>query len=311
MAQLKETCPFYVLSLDGGGSLGVYTLGILVELERLVGTKLSTVFDLVYGTSTGAIIASLVALGERAQPTIRDSYFEIAPNIMKHWLPRTRSSALERYAREIYGEKTFSSFLTGVGIVATRVEDGRPMVFKRHARQAHGRRASFVPGFGCAIADAVVASCSAYPLFLRKVVSTSEYGDRELVDGGFTANNPALLAIADALGPLRIQRSDIRVLSLGTGTFPPNRRISLGLLNAVSTTRTVMTLLEASSNTIDTFRSLLFGDIQTLRISESFAELAYRTDFIESDVTKLRRIYQLGRESFARNEAALTRFFCP
>ena len=311
MEQLRQSRPFYILSLDGGGSLGVYTLGILVELERLVGTKLSTIFDLVYGTSTGAIIASLVALGERTQPTICERYFEIAPNIMKHWLPRRRSGALERYARQVYGERTFRSFLTGVGIVATRVEDGRPMVFKRHVHQAHGNRASFVPGFGCTIADAVVASCSAYPLFLRKSVSTCEYGDRELVDGGFTANNPTLLAIADALGPLQIQRSDIRVLSLGTGSFPPNRRASLGLLNAVNTTRTFMTLLEASSNTIDTFRSLLFDDIRTLRISESFANLAYRTDFIESDAKKLKRVYQLGRRSFAKNEAALTRFFAP
>ena len=71
MEQLKESSrPFYILSLDGGGSLGVYTLGILVELERLVGTKLLNIFDLVYGTSTGAIIASLVALGEPTQPTI-------------------------------------------------------------------------------------------------------------------------------------------------------------------------------------------------------------------------------------------------
>ena len=70
-----------------------------------------------------------------------------------------------------------------------------------------------------------------------------------------------------------------------------------------------MTLLEASSNTIDTFRSLLFGDIRTLRISESFADPTYRTDFMESDATKLKRIYQLGRRSFAKNEAALTHFF--
>lgn len=308
MEQLKENRPFYILSLDGGGSLGVYTLGILVEIERLVETRLSTTFDLVYGTSTGAIIASLIAMGERVRPTIWQHYLEIAPSIMKHWLPRRRSRALERHARKIYGENTFRSFRTGVGIVATHVEDGKPVVFKQHVRQAHGGRASFVPGFGCTIADAVVASCSAYPLFLSRVVSTCEYGDRELVDGGFAANNPALLAIADALGPLQIPRSDIRVLSLGTGMFPPRRRVSLGLLNAVNTTRTVMTLLKTSSNTIDTFRTLLFGDIRTLRISESFADPAYRTDFIESDARKLEKVYQLGRRSFAKNEAALTRF---
>ena len=38
---------------------------------------------------------------------------------------------------------------------------------------AGSRSGTFVPGFGCTIADAVQASCSAYPFFDRKFVTTA------------------------------------------------------------------------------------------------------------------------------------------
>lgn len=54
---------FRVPSLDGGGAKGFYTLSALKEIEALVGCPLCEKFDLIYGTSTGAIIATL--LGRR------------------------------------------------------------------------------------------------------------------------------------------------------------------------------------------------------------------------------------------------------
>ena len=63
-----------VLTLDGGGAKGFYTLGVLKEIEAMVGCPLHQKFDLVFGTSTGAIIASLIALGHvhpAALPQVR------------------------------------------------------------------------------------------------------------------------------------------------------------------------------------------------------------------------------------------------
>jgi uncharacterized protein len=48
--------------LPSGGAKGFYTLGALTEIEALVGCKLSTKFDLIFGTSTDAIIAALLGL---------------------------------------------------------------------------------------------------------------------------------------------------------------------------------------------------------------------------------------------------------
>jgi len=60
-----------ILSLDGGGIRGVLTLEILAELEKQLKTelngddnfRLSTFFDYIGGTSTGAIIAAGLSLG--------------------------------------------------------------------------------------------------------------------------------------------------------------------------------------------------------------------------------------------------------
>ncbi|BDB29039.1 hypothetical protein CTP10_R64520 (plasmid) [Cupriavidus sp. P-10] len=60
-----KTCR--ILALDGGGAKGFYTLGVLKQLEALLGGEpLATKFDLIFGTSTGAI-ASLLALGNSAK----------------------------------------------------------------------------------------------------------------------------------------------------------------------------------------------------------------------------------------------------
>jgi hypothetical protein len=106
-----------------------------------------------------------------------------------------------------------------VGIVATKWLIEKPMIFKGNISQAHGRTGTFVPGFGVSIADAVQSSCSAYPFFNRKIVSTSCGDEIELFDGGFCANNPSLYALADALGPMGKKIEDIRLISVGVGVY--------------------------------------------------------------------------------------------
>ena len=299
--------PFFILSLDGGGSLGVYTLGVLVEIERMLSVPLHETFDLAYGTSTGAIIASMIALGEDVETTIKDRYFSLAPDVMGQMTARARSARLTKYATDYFGEKTFDDFRMNIGIVATHLDYNRPTVFKRTIDQAHGSSASFKPGFGVKISDAVIASCAAYPVFTKKVIVTPNHGVRTIIDGGFTANNPILFALTDALGPLNIRREDIRILSIGTGSYPEQWRWKWKLFNAFPTTRIMLKLLKTSSNTVETLRQLLFGDIRTIRIDDTSTD--FKTDFIESRPAKLETIFQLGRKSFEKAESELRGLF--
>ena len=122
---------------------------VLVEIERMLDKPLHETFELVYGTSTGAIIASMVALGDDIAETIHNRYFKLAPAVRRKRFPRTRMVELRRYTRKIYRKKTFDYFLINIGIVTTDLEHNRPRVFKRTVDQAHRAAASFVPGFGC------------------------------------------------------------------------------------------------------------------------------------------------------------------
>src|ERR1700760_2048919 len=93
--------PFRILALDGGGAKGFYTLGVLSEIEALVGTPLSSNFDLIFGTSTGSIIAALLARGESVSK-IRALYEEKVPAIMSACNTTVRTRLLHSAVREIF-----------------------------------------------------------------------------------------------------------------------------------------------------------------------------------------------------------------
>src|SRR5439155_11838233 len=59
--------PFGILSLDGGGIRGAFTAAFAAEVEKRLGRPLADYFDLIAGTSTGAIIAVALALREPAE----------------------------------------------------------------------------------------------------------------------------------------------------------------------------------------------------------------------------------------------------
>ena len=54
---------FKILSIDGGGIRGIFSAHILKRIEDEYNIKLKDHFDLIAGTSTGAIIAGSVAWG--------------------------------------------------------------------------------------------------------------------------------------------------------------------------------------------------------------------------------------------------------
>jgi predicted acylesterase/phospholipase RssA len=136
-----------VLALDGGGAKGFYTLGALKEIEGMIGCPLHQRFDLVFGTSTGAIIAALVCLGKSVDEIVA-LYREHVIKVMAAWLPRSKSAALETLATEIFGNQNFSAVKTRIGIVATNWVFERPYIFKAEVQQAYTRKTTFVPGFG-------------------------------------------------------------------------------------------------------------------------------------------------------------------
>ncbi|MGH9770123.1 MAG: patatin-like phospholipase family protein [Candidatus Acidiferrales bacterium] len=308
---LSSSGPYLILSLDGGGAKGFYSLGVLKELEAMLGRRLCECFDLIFGTSTGAIIAALLALGYSVDE-IHALYKKHVPAIMRKRNRRAKSAALKHLAENVFETRTFADVKTGIGIVATRWQLETPMIFKGDVAQAHGRRATFVPGFGCTIADAVQASCSAYPFFKRFVITTGRGEQIELFDGGYCANNPTLYAIADAVIALKRQRPDLRVVSVGVGVYPepshwnPKRWVK-GIAKQTWIIQLLQKTLNVNTFSMEQLRSILFNDICTVRINDTFERPEMATDLMESNLVKLNLLYQQGGQSFAKHEAELTK----
>ena len=301
---------FRVLSLDGGGAKGFYTLGVLKEVEAMVGRRLCESFDLVFGTSTGAIIAALICLGKSIDE-IESLYRTHVVSIMARWLPTSKSAALQQLAEEVFGDAEFSAVKTRIGIVATNWKFERPYIFKSDPRQAYTRQASFVPGFGVRIGDAVQASCSAYPLFCRKSVITNDCTSVLLADGGYCANNPTLYAIADATAALKVAPKQVRVVSIGVGEYPAPTRSMFSVMRWMQylfTVRLLQKTMEINTQSMEQLREVLFSHVPTIRINERYTEPEMAADMLEHDMEKLQLLWARGRQSFEEHEAQLKAF---
>lgn len=296
--------------------MGFYTLGVLKELEALLPEPIHQSFDLIFGTSTGSIIAALLSLGHPVE-AIHQTYKRHIPKIMGTNCPRAKSAALQFAAAEVFGDVGFDAVQTGLGIVSVKWKLETPMIFKRSKTQAHGRRATFVPGFGCTIAEAVEASCSAYPFFERKVVTTCNGDKFELMDGGYCANNPTLYAIVDATLALGFSQENCRVLSIGCGQYPEPRYNMIQEIKRYGTVGCLMRrfwlvqllqkMFKVNTSSMNQLCHLLFKDVQTVRVSESFSKPEMATDMFEHDLDKLNLLRQQGAESFGQHESAIVK----
>ncbi|MGD0820903.1 MAG: patatin-like phospholipase family protein [Desulfomonilia bacterium] len=304
-AEYQRDGIFRILALDGGGAKGFYTLGVLKEIEGMLKCPLYKRFDLVFGTSTGAIIASLIALGYEIDE-IHNLYKTHVPSVMAKSFPSSRSAELSKLAKEVFGDRSFEDVKTRIGIVTTRWMTEKPMIFKGSIEQAHGRQGTFIPGFGVSIADAVQASCSAYPFFKRKIVNTATGDKIELLDGGYCANNPTLYAIAEAVSGLQKERKDIRAVNVGVGIYPePKPSFKMRIARNLVSVQLLQKTLEINTQSMDQLREVLFKDVTTIRISDTFDQPELATDLLEHDLDKLNLLRQRGRESFAAREAQL------
>ena len=129
--------PKRILSLDGGGVRGMLSIGILEHLERTIEeiegrpVRLGEWFDLIGGTSTGSIIATLLALGYRVAE-IRDLYEQFAPLVFKRywhlmgWQAKFDARNFKRECDRLVGTRRLDSedILTGLGIVLKRLDTG-------------------------------------------------------------------------------------------------------------------------------------------------------------------------------------------
>ncbi len=217
----------YILSLDGGGVLGIATLYTLLEIDKMLkekfGEGICVVFDLYSGTSVGGMISSALACGR--EPSELKDYLN--NNIKKVFYRRGFSWPFtNRYSssvkREFIAGILPSIKMNGNAVVRGDIStsDGpchiiKPLVIPTY--NATRRKAEVFKTTGRKAANTllldVIDATSAVPTYFPPVyLGTSKY-----VDGGVAAcKDPCMCAYSEARS--RWKDCKIKVLSIGTGT---------------------------------------------------------------------------------------------
>ena len=233
--------PYRVLSLDGGGMRGIYTAAFLARLTdqfaRIRGKPaldLGRGFDLITGTSTGAIVGCALAIG-RPMSEIIGLYRKHGPKIFPHRVAgkgsaiyratqgsryvRAGDKALRHALEATLGDTTMLDVFCGRGISlsipAVLMSEHRAWVFKK--TPCSGVRDDNYP-----LIDVCMAS-SAAPIYRSLAAindpNTPDGPQQVFADGGLWANNPVMVGLVDALTISSPDRP-IEIFSLGTCPRP-------------------------------------------------------------------------------------------
>ena len=228
--------PKRLLSIDGGGLCGLIPAESLVlieeQLNQLTGQELPLCqrFDMIGGTSTGAILAAGLSLGMKAAQ-LRDFYLDFGKEIFTKvfWPVRLwhsyPSEPLERRLKEKFGEGTTlgdPKLKTKVLIVAKNATLGTTWFFDNNPDGKYFSTNRSLPLWQ------IVRASSAAPTFfppqkIRAADAKGQVRDNEFIDGGVSSyNNPSLQLFLEATDPQYKYAwptgpDKLLLLSLGTG----------------------------------------------------------------------------------------------
>jgi len=166
VAPKPTRAPHVALALGGGAARGFAHIGVIEVLEEN-----GIHPDLVAGTSAGSLVAALYASGKTGPEMARMATTMDESAITDWSFPGRgliRGEALARYVREATGNKPIEQMKIALGIVATDLDNGRPILFRRGD-----------------VGTAVRASSAVPAVFQPVRIGTHEY-----VDGGLASPVP-------------------------------------------------------------------------------------------------------------------------
>lgn len=231
-----EKQKFKILALDGGGIRGVVTACILQEVEKQVGKPLNQYFDLITGTSTGSILAAGLAIGMKPEELIEvyqkrgGEIFNsswIRKKISWVWGAKYSNEGLIKVVREELSKKL------GKEITLCQVSEKTSTELLIFAYDTLHRNTTFFTSKcpeshrwfnDMKLWEICVASASAPTFFPPYEFKWTDPNDSEKkewnfphVDGGVSANCPAIAALGHVMQVKNKRLEDISILSIGTG----------------------------------------------------------------------------------------------
>lgn len=259
-----------VLSLAGGGFLGLYTAVVLEALEARAGEPLARRFDLLAGTSIGGVLAlalafeipmsRLVSLFKEHGPAVFSSralpsgtvgrLLDLSRSVLG---PKYSGDALRAALRADIGHQRLADALHPLVIPAVDVELCQTKIFKTpHAPASQG------DGELSAV-DVAMAACAA-PAYFPAV----RIGRRLYADGGLFAVAPDQVALHELEHFMGVDPKRVSMLSIGTATahYRPAEGVSddSGAVGWLADGRLVLTLLSAQQQHVQAMMEDRLGE---------------------------------------------------
>ena len=243
-SRLSASGPKRILALDGGGIRGAITLGFLERLEQTLAERyersgamskkdfrLHHYFDLIGGTSTGSIIAALLAIGGYSATEIKAMYRDLGSKIFSDrngfnllgrriYLNRKYDSTpLKEELERIFEDARLGdeSNKTGFCAVTKRLDTCSTWPVTNNPKAKYFNQNRFY------IRDIVRASTAAPSFFEPEIIDVGNGEEAIFVDGGMSMmNNPSLqlFLVATLKGfNLNWETGDdkLMIVSIGTG----------------------------------------------------------------------------------------------
>lgn len=254
----SDVRPFRVLTLDGGGMRGLYTASLLLTLSQRFNGKYKTsdpdignAFDLICGTSTGAILASALAIGislKKVQNLYIKNGEDIFPRPMVEGLyaygwafkhankvsanVEKLRDALENCIGDLTIKQLYDKRNIALCIPSVNAKTQSGWVFKTGHDPRKNRDDNYK------LVDVCLASAAA-PIFFPIHKQNNPDDENEMqyfVDGGLWANNPILCGLIEALNITSDNERPIEILSVGTCDKPTgapytDEKTNIGILD--------------------------------------------------------------------------------
>ncbi|MGQ7287315.1 CBASS cGAMP-activated phospholipase [Vreelandella venusta] len=300
---------FRILALDGGGLRGTFTAAVLAKWDDMLraggGNDLISHFDLVAGTSTGAILAIGLAMGLKPSE-ILEFYEEKGPQIfpkdrkLRHWLKSKHDSAtLRGLLTDVYGDKTLEADSRCRLVIPTvRAKQGQAeAIVTPHSPDRTAYR-------DISAVDAALAS-SAAPTYFDEATFGGPIALETFLDGGVWANNPILPALAEAVRYLKIPLDRIDVLSIGTLSSESDFTEQLGKGKAGWAPHSVDLFFAAQEHGALALAESFLGPTRHVRVNQQ-TPVEIKMDDAEAIQEMVQRGNEAGKEHFAE---VRSRFF--
>jgi len=329
-----------ILSLDGGGMRGIIPATVLAYVENQLikktgnpNTRLADFFDMIVGTSTGAILGSFYLL-----PYSNGIVVDTNTNPSSRY---PASKALEFYTLEghrIFNDSKKNSWF-GFRQIFNAVRfspDNIEAIFQREfgdmklhqlvkpciitTYDIHNQRAFFFNSREAAdkprefyLRDVVRSTSAAPTYFPPAIIRNIKTGQRMVnIDGGVFANNPAMCAYSEARTTVFEQTAypsakDMLIMSIGTGggniEFPKDVFTS-GNWGAINWAKSVPDIMmDGGSNTVDYHLKRIFSTLEGenkknyLRIDVPLDKRKYKSDMADASEENVKALKKAGNEA--------------